>query len=58
MMNHINRKSPIMEKEKIYAGIDNDEYGGMTPTGNMGVRDYTGKPDMRRLEPESHTRTL
>ena len=38
MMNHINRESPIMEKEKIYAGIDNDEYGGMTPTGNI-VRD-------------------
>jgi len=27
-----------MTKEKIYAGIDNDEYGGMTPTGNI-IRD-------------------
>jgi len=24
-----------MKKDKIYAGIDNDEYGGMTPTGNI-----------------------
>jgi len=24
-----------MTKEKIYTGIDNDEYGGMTPTGNI-----------------------
>ena len=24
-----------MAKEKIYTGIDNDEYGGMTPTGNI-----------------------
>jgi len=27
-----------MNNEKIYTGIDNDEYGGMTPTGNI-IRD-------------------
>ena len=25
----------MMRKDKIYAGIHNDEYGGMTPTGNI-----------------------
>lgn len=27
-----------MTKEKIYVGLENDEYGGMTPTGNI-IRD-------------------
>lgn len=27
-----------MTKEKIYVGLENDEFGGMTPTGNI-IRD-------------------